>query len=175
MLHTAQVGGDRSPFSIHTQGIIQTLLLEGGWTTESKIVQGERATTEEIDQVIQCNRAPNILLLAFMSTDAGEEVVGTVQVQHKEGDDEAEIGLFSVSPKRQSGGIGGKLIREAIRVIKEDLQYKHAFVHVLENRTDILAWYRKLGFKETGERIAFVWPEKLLVSDLHFLTLKMEV
>ena len=130
---------------------------------------------EEIEQAIQRNRAPNILLLAFMSTDAGDEMVGTVQIQHKEGDDEAEIGLFSVSPKRQSAGIGGKLIREAIRVIKDDLQYKHAMVHVLENRTDILAWYRKLGFKETGERIAFVWPEKLLVSDLHFLTLKMDL
>ncbi|KAI8576507.1 hypothetical protein K450DRAFT_291392 [Umbelopsis ramanniana AG] len=144
---------------------------EGGWTTESKIVAGERATMEEIEKAIQCNRAPNILLLAFMS----DEVVGTVQVQHNEGDDEAEIGLFSVSPKRQSGGIGGKLIREALRMIKEDLHYKHACVHVLENRTDILAWYRKLGFKETGERVAFVWPEKLLVSDLHFLTLKMEL
>jgi ribosomal protein S18 acetylase RimI-like enzyme len=115
------------------------------------------------------------LLLAFLPTDAGDEVVGTVQLQHKEGDGEAEIGLFSVSPKHQSRGIGGKLIREAMRVIKEDLKYKHAFVHVLENRIDILGWYRKLGFKETGERVAFVWPEKLFVSDLHFLTLKLEV
>jgi ribosomal protein S18 acetylase RimI-like enzyme len=62
-----------------------------------------------------------------------------------------------------------------LRVIKEDLKYKHAFVHVLENRIDVLGWYCKLGFKETGERVAFAWPEHLLMRDIHFLTLKLEV
>ncbi|KAH8550892.1 hypothetical protein BGW37DRAFT_496347 [Umbelopsis sp. PMI_123] len=105
-----------------------------GWTSESKII-----------------KVHPILLLAFLPTDAGDEVVGTVQVLHKEGDDEAEIKLFSV---------------KALRMIKEDLKYKHAFVHVLENRIDILGWYCKLEFKETGERIAFAWHEHLLMRNI---------
>jgi len=146
---------------------------EGGWTTESKIVTGERATMEEVEKAITNNRAPNVLLLALLPSEEGDQVVGTVQVQPEAEHKEAEVGFFSVSPKHQSGGIGGKLMREAIRVIKEDLKYERAMVHVLENRTDILKWYRKLGFAETGERVEFVWPDKLLVKDLHFLTLKL--
>jgi ribosomal protein S18 acetylase RimI-like enzyme len=130
---------------------------------------------DEVESAITGNRSPNVLLLAFLSTDNGDEVVGTVQVQPEHEHKEAEIGFFSVSPKHQSQGIGGKLIREAIRVIKEDLKYERAMVHVLENRVDILKWYRKLGFQETGERVEFVWPDKLLIKDLHFLTMKLDV
>ncbi|CAM0137529.1 hypothetical protein VKS41_002996 [Umbelopsis sp. WA50703] len=148
---------------------------EGGWTTESKIVSGERATMQEVETHITKNRSPNVLLLAMLPGEEGDQVVGTVQVQPAAEGKEAEIGFFSVSPAHQSGGIGGKLIREAIRVIKDDLQLDYAMVHVLENRDDILKWYRKLGFAETGERIEFVWPDKLLVKDLHFLELKLKV
>lgn len=35
------------------------------------------------------------------------------------------------------------------------LRFEYATMHVLENRLDILPWYKKLGFTETGERIPF--------------------
>jgi ribosomal protein S18 acetylase RimI-like enzyme len=142
---------------------------EGGWTTEADIVKGQRCTEEDMTGFIRDSGKPNTLLFAF---DEDNQVVGTVQIQPShEAPNEAEIGLFSVSPKHQSRGIGGRLVRQAMTEMKT-LGFDTATMHVLENRPEILTWYKKLGFKETGERIPFVWPEMLKVQDLHFLTLK---
>lgn len=141
---------------------------EGGWTTEKDIVGGLRCTEEDMTRFINENGKPNTLLFAFEE----EQVVGTVQIQPSHSvNNEAEVGLFSVSPLHQSRGIGGKLIRQAMEEMTK-LGFDTATMHVLENRPEILAWYKKLGFTETGERIPFVWPEMLKVKNLHFLTLK---
>ncbi|CEG75494.1 hypothetical protein RMATCC62417_10526 [Rhizopus microsporus] len=145
---------------------------KGGWTTEEDIVSGPRCTEEDIEKFIRENGNPNTLLFAIKQTNEGSSVVGTVQIQPCEDhENEAEIGLFSVSPFEQSRGIGGKLMQAAMNEMKE-LGFTHAVLHVLENRPDILAWYRKLGFVETGERLPFQWPEKLKIKDLHFLVMK---
>lgn len=141
---------------------------EGGWTTEQHIVSGQRCTEEDMTKFITKNGKPNTLLFALEQ----DNVVGTVQIQPShEASSEAEVGLFSVSPLHQSRGIGGKLIRQAMSEMKI-LGFSTAVMHVLENRPEIISWYKKLGFQETGERIPFVWPEMLKIKDLHFLTLK---
>lgn len=142
---------------------------EGGWTTEADIVKGQRCTEQDMTNHIKDSGKPNTLLFAF---DENNQVVGTIQIQPShESPKEAEIGLFSVSPLHQSGGIGGRLVRQAMTEMKT-LGFDTAVMHVIENRTEILTWYKKLGFKETGERIPFVWPEMLKIHGLHFLTLK---
>ncbi|KAI8075389.1 acyl-CoA N-acyltransferase [Gilbertella persicaria] len=145
---------------------------EGGWTTESHIISGLRCTLEDMERFIRTSGQPNTLLFAFEE----EQVVGTLQIQpSKEDPAEAEVGLFSVSPLHQSRGIGGKLIRQAL-IEMNALGFKYAMMHVLENRPEILTWYRKLGFVETGERIPFIWPEMLKEDkSVHFLTLKKSV
>lgn len=148
------------------------LLYPGGWTTEKDIVAGLRCTEEDMYRFVEENGQPNTLLFAFDE----EKVVGTLLIQpNQNGEKEAEIGLLSVSPLYQSRGIGGKLIRQAF-VEMQQLGFTHAIMHVLENRPDVLSWYKKLGFVETGERIPFIWPEMLKVDkDLHVLTLKKPI
>lgn len=128
-----------------------------------------RCTEEDMKKFIEESGKPNTLLFAFEE----DSVVGTVQIQPSaDHPHEAEIGLFAVSPLHQSRGIGGNLIRNAMLEMKEQ-GYTSAFLHVLENRPEILTWYRKLGFQETGERVPFIWTEKLKFDkSLHFLTLK---
>lgn len=141
---------------------------EGGWTTEKDFVGGLRCTEEDMTGYIKENGNPNTLLLAFED----DKVVGTVQIQPSQSvKEEAEVGLFSVSPFHQSRGIGGRLIRQAMEEMTR-LGFNTATMHVLENRPEILGWYKKLGFAETGERVPFLWPEMLKIKDLHFLTLK---
>ena len=141
---------------------------EGGWTTETHIVGGQRCTEEGMKDYITNSGKPNTLLFAF----EGSQIVGTVQIQpSQENPHEAEVGLFSVSPLHQSRGIGGKLIKEAMAEML-NLGFNTATMHVLENRPEILSWYKKLGFVETGERIPFVYPDLLIIKDVHFLTMK---
>ncbi|KAG0172284.1 hypothetical protein DFQ28_005431 [Apophysomyces sp. BC1034] len=145
----------------------------GGWTTESHIVGGERASVEDVEGYVRDQGKPNVLLYAFQRVDGSDVLVGTVQIQ-PESDSEAEVGLFAVDPQLQSCGIGGKLIRAALDKMKV-LGFEAAVMHVLENRPEILKWYSKLGFEETGERVPFVWPENLKIKDLHFLVLKKKL
>ncbi|KAI8331244.1 acyl-CoA N-acyltransferase [Chlamydoabsidia padenii] len=97
-------------------------------------------------------------------------VVGTVQLQ-PEGPEEAGIGLLSVDHRYQSRGIGGRLVRAAMEEMKVR-GYKKAVLHVLETRAELLLWYKKIGFVETGEKEPFVWPELLKVKSIGFLVLK---
>ncbi|KAI7899031.1 acyl-CoA N-acyltransferase [Cokeromyces recurvatus] len=141
---------------------------EEGWTTEKNYVEGERITVDNMERCIRDSGSPNTLFFAFEE----DQVIGTVQIQPlKDQPEVAEIGLFSVSPMFQSRGIGGRLIRTAIEEMKA-MGFKEALLHVLENRSSIITWYKKLGFAETGERIPFIWPELLKIKDLHFVILK---
>ena len=142
------------------------------------MISGERATIEDIEQFVRTSGKPNTLLYAFDTSGASEEViekvVGTVQIQPTADGQEAELGLFAVAPTQQSRGIGGRLVRSAFEKMKE-LGFKVAVIHVLATRVDLLKWYHKLGFEETGETIPFIWPEKLKVKDLYFITLKKQL
>lgn len=132
---------------------------------------GERVTVDEINAFVK-DTANKPLLYAFDRSTQPAQVIGTLQIQPvAEAPAEAEIGLFSVSPEYQSRGVGGRLVRHAFETMKQK-GFSTAVIHVLESRVEILAWYKKLGFVETGERIPFIWPEMLKVADLHFLTLK---
>ncbi|KAG0816275.1 hypothetical protein G6F60_003532 [Rhizopus arrhizus] len=142
---------------------------KGGWTTEEDFVAGERCTEEQMQSFIRESGNPHTLLFAV---EHPHKIVGTVQIQTSpEHPLMAEVGLFSVSPYEQSRGIGGQLVRAALTEMKE-MGMTHAIMHVLENRPEILKWYKKLGFEETGERVPFIWPEQLKIDGLHFLVLK---
>lgn len=110
------------------------------------------------------------MLFAFEGNT--ETVVGTIQIHpSQDHPKEAKVALFSVSPAQQSRGIGGKLIRAAMEEMKT-LGFEYITLQVLENRPEILNWYKKLGFIETGELVPFVRPDLLIVKDLRFLNLK---
>ncbi|CAO3593360.1 unnamed protein product [Absidia cylindrospora] len=114
----------------------------------------------------------NILLLAFEDKNGEQDkVVGTVQIQPEETPGEAGVGLLSVDQSVQSRGIGGRLVRGAMDEMKTR-GFHTAVLHVLETRAELLLWYRKLGFKETGEKEPFVWPDMLKVESIGFLVLK---
>lgn len=132
-------------------------------------------TIEDVDKAVKTSGGSTTLLYAFDRSGDVDIVVGTLQIQADEhNSEEAELGLFSVNPAYQSQGIGGKLIRAAFDKMKE-LGYSKAVIHVLENRPEILGWYRKIGFVDTGEKVPFIWPEQLKIKDLHFLVLKKDL
>ncbi|CAO3668806.1 unnamed protein product [Rhizopus stolonifer] len=148
------------------QVINQAYRTKGGWTTED-FVNGQRLMEQDMIPFIEKNGTPYTLLFAMDS----DQIVGTIQIQPLSNGTEAEVGLFSVSPTQQSRGIGGKLVQAALLEMKE-MKFTNAVMRVLENRPEILAWYKKLGFLETGERVPFIWPEKLQIPGLQFLVLK---
>lgn len=146
-------------------GICMDML--GGWTSEKDLVREPRVSVQDVEKLIINSGNPNTLLFAFEE----DHVVGTAVLQPSlERAGEAEIALYCVSVNHQSRGIGAKLLLYSMDEVKR-LGYHTAYLKVLENRPEVLAFYAKHGFTDSGERIPYHWPERLMV-DTQFAILK---
>lgn len=90
-------------------------------------------------------------------------------------DQQIFVGLFSVDPLQQSRGIGRKLVDEALRYSKEHMGRKQVVVYVIMQRPELVAWYKKLGFVDYGEKVPF--PDASLVKqeDVHFSVMRLSL
>lgn len=137
------------------------------WTTEAHLVEGERISLEQLTRKIQEDRHEPFLL-AHMSTEADQRAVGCIQVQ-TDGcpPDTAMFGLFGVAPDMQGAGVGRVLVEAALAEMRRQGKLR-ARLWVLHPRTELIAWYERLGFERTGETIPFHAPD-LAQRDLHFV------
>jgi ribosomal protein S18 acetylase RimI-like enzyme len=123
------------------------------WKNENHLVSGPRATEEEIVDIVQST--DKIVLVAEMAVSGDElSMVGCVQIENY-GHGEAHIGLLTVSPNCQNLGLGKFLVRAAEEHAHKHWQCKTATMSVLHNRTELLDWYLRLGYRQTGETAPF--------------------
>jgi ribosomal protein S18 acetylase RimI-like enzyme len=123
-----------------------------GWTTEADILEGKRTTEEELIQTIQ---DPKNTILKFTDTD---KIIGSVLLVQKE--EQLYLGMLTVSPELQNSGIGKKMLAEAENHAKA-LGLSSIIMTVISVREELIAWYKRNGYKDTGEREPF--PQ----SDIH--------
>jgi ribosomal protein S18 acetylase RimI-like enzyme len=118
-----------------------------GWTTEADLIAGEvRIDEASLQQVLI---SPGSIVLCHRKA---ETLLGCVNLQHK--GDYLYLGMFSVSPEHQNAGIGKKLLQAAERVaLQWDL--KAIQMSVISVRDELIAWYMRNGYADTGERIPF--------------------
>ncbi|KAL0095402.1 acyl-CoA N-acyltransferase [Phycomyces blakesleeanus] len=144
---------------------------QNSWTREGDTIAGDRATTEMVERLILEQGKPNHLLCAF----DGSIVVGTVMVQLEDmKPNEAEIRMVAVHPSYQSCGMGRRLVdasTEFIRSLGRDVMS----IRVLENRTDVMQWYVRLGFVATGDRMNVLDESLLKVKGVTFLKLSRSI
>ena len=62
--------------------------------------------------------------------------------------------MLSVSPTAQSQGIGKKLLAAAEQFAKEQ-QCAFIYMTVISVRHELIEWYKRNGYKDTGERKIF--------------------
>jgi len=78
--------------------------------------------------------------------------------------EERPVGRFSllaVAPEEQGHGIGRELVRAAEARLRR-LACEEARILVLDRRTELIAWYHRLGYRECGRR-PYPYPERMLV------------
>jgi ribosomal protein S18 acetylase RimI-like enzyme len=138
-----------------------------GWTTEADLLGGQRTDREELDQLI--GDAAVAIVLARQRA----ELVGSVAVRIDR-ERVAHIGMFAIRPTLQRAGLGSALLDEAERVASER-GAREAEMTVIEQRTELLAWYARRGYLPTGETEPFPYgnprfglPKR---DDLRFLVL----
>jgi ribosomal protein S18 acetylase RimI-like enzyme len=77
------------------------------------------------------------------------ELVGSVLVR-QEGAGTSHIGMFAVRPALQGSGVGRQLLAEAERVARAEQDALRIKMTVIEQRRELIAWYERRGYRETG-------------------------
>ena len=141
-----------------------------GWTTEAHLISGD-VRTDEAD-VLNVFQQPGSIILKY-SNDAGE-IVGTVNLQqHERG---IYLGMFAVNPNLQGGGIGKQLLKAADEHAKK-VGSATIYMSVISVRSELIDWYKRHGYAETGERKPFV-QDNLTgthLQPLEFLILEKQI
>ncbi len=123
-----------------------------GWTTEAHLLEGKRTTEEELTEIIL---DPKNTFLKFTEND---QIIGSVLLVEKE--HQLYVGMLTVSPELQNSGIGKKMLAEAENHAKS-LGLSTLSMTVVSVRAELIAWYKRHGYVDTGKREAF--PS----SDIH--------
>ncbi|KAL9548006.1 hypothetical protein PS6_006848 [Mucor atramentarius] len=134
----------------------------GGWASISTILTNYSIKRDVFETFITESVAGNMMhILLFQRDEQGNDkaAVGTLTVE-KDG----LLGRFAVDVGFLSRGLGKILMGFALEEMKRS-GYSDCTLHVFENRTDLINWYRKLGFVDTMERIRFHPPEGVIFSD----------
>lgn len=122
-----------------------------GWTTEADLLDGLRTTPEALQLLMD---PPRSVMLKY--EDEQGVLLGCVNLQQKSG--KLYLGMLSVNPDRQSGGIGKKLLLAAEEYACE-MELKVIEMTVISIRQELIEWYERRGYKDTGERIPFPAPD----------------
>ena len=122
-----------------------------GWTTEAHLIDGQR-----IDEGSLTEQMTDPTATILKNTDKEGKITGCVYLQKRE--EKLYLGMLTVSPDLQAKGLGRQLITAA-----EDhagsIGYHTIIMTVITTRTELLEWYARRGYRQTGEVIPLIIPE----------------
>ncbi|MDF0489443.1 GNAT family N-acetyltransferase [Sphingomonas sp. H39-1-10] len=119
-----------------------------GWTHEADLLDGERIDRAALAAIV-ADPAARLLV----AVDGGVPI-GCVQVSDH-GGGTAYLGLLCIEPLRQAAGLGRRLIAAAETTARDTFGAHRIEMTVIENRTELIAYYERRGYARTGERRDF--------------------
>lgn len=120
-----------------------------GWTSESHLLEGIRI--DETEMAGYFNR-PEITLLKYVNHEG--RIDGFVYLE-KIKNNRLYLGMLTVNPILQAGGIGRQLLNAADEHARQ-LGCEAVKISVITSRTELIAWYQRRGFKATGKVIPLI-------------------
>lgn len=118
-----------------------------GWTTEAGLISGNTRTSNEM--LLDVMQLPGSVILVYRQIN---QISGCVNLQQH--GNRIYLGMFAVSPQLQGGGIGKKILQAA----EEYALHVNAgsiYMSVISVRTELIDWYKRHGYVDTGERKPF--------------------
>ena len=120
-----------------------------GWTTESELIDGPRTTRDLLAADVA---DPSIHLMIAGDHD------GCCAVTHRAGEETAVFGMFAVRPGMQGSGLG-KALQAAAEQYARTAGATTMELHVIDRRSDLIAWYERRGYVRTEETKPFPYGE----------------
>ncbi len=139
-----------------------------GWTHEADLLDGQRIDAEALSAIMADD--DERILVAY----DGDALIGCVHISRIAAG-RAYLGLLTVDPSRQAGGLGRGLIAAAERAAVAAFGASSMEMTVIRQRKELIAWYERRGYRVTGERRAFPYGDSRFglprVDDLDFVVL----
>ncbi len=120
-----------------------------GWTTEAGLIAGDKRTDNATLKKVMDQ--PGSVFLKY--TNDEQQITACVNLQQH--DQKIYLGIFSVLPHLQGAGIGKQILKAA----EEYALLKKCFaiyMSVISLRTELINWYVRHGYTDTGKRIPFI-------------------
>jgi ribosomal protein S18 acetylase RimI-like enzyme len=124
-----------------------------GWTTEADLLDGGRTFVEEVSSII--NSAGNKIILM----EAQDRLLASVHIK-KLKPHTAYLGMFAVSPDRQNQGLGKSLLQHVENLVALEWQCQQVEMTVIHQRKELINWYRRRGYRLTGEHREFPYGDE---------------
>ncbi len=121
-----------------------------GWTTEADLIDGTRTDAELLREIM---KRPDSVILKYVDN---EEIIGCVELR-MEGQ-KLYLGMLTVKPTLQKSGIGKKIMQAAEAYAREK-GCSAIFMNVLTGRSELIAWYERQGYSDTGQRKPFAFTD----------------
>lgn len=137
------------------------------WTSEGHLVSGPRITEENLHNYIQ---QPNITILRC--ADEQDTIVGCVLLEKKP--NTLYLGMLSVDPQIQAAGIGKLLLTQSETFARQH-QYKTITITVIDQRHELIDWYKRKGYTPTGNVIPFTNPSSTALADFSFVEFEKDL
>ena len=137
-----------------------------GWTTEAHLLSGNRIDERTISEYLT---DPNVTILKYTGNE--DRLKGCVYLENKT--DYLYLGMLSVLPHLQAAGIGRELLLSA-EVFARKMNLPVIKMTVISCRVELIAWYKRRGYKETGEVLPFHIPEKFGIPNTYIELLVLE-
>lgn len=118
-----------------------------GWTTEAGLIAGDTRANDEM--VLAAIEQVGSVILIYKEN---EILFGCVNLQQH--GNRLYLGMFSVLPQLQGGGIGKKLL-QAAEAYALHVNCGAIYMSVISVRTELIDWYMRHGYADTGERKPF--------------------
>jgi ribosomal protein S18 acetylase RimI-like enzyme len=115
-----------------------------GWTTEASLLEGELRTDIAFLTTLLKNSTANMLKYS----GANGSIIGCVYLEKMERG--LYLGMLTVSPLQQAGGIGKQLLAAA-ELYGKERNCSCIFMNVISLRHELIAWYERHGYYKTGE------------------------
>lgn len=119
-----------------------------GWTHEADLIEGPRTSIAALAALIA---DPDELLLV---AEWDGRLIGSVQLTRLP-PSSAYLGLLTVDPTLQAGGLGKRIMAGAEAAARETFGATQVEMTVIEGRDELIAYYQRRGYALTGEERPF--------------------
>lgn len=119
-----------------------------GWTHEAALITGARINISQLTEIMAQSNI-SIVMACYQ-----QQQVACVQIENKE-QHSAYLGMLAVKPALQMAGFGKQMLTYAEHYARTQLGAQKFVMYVLAARTELIAFYLRRGYQQTGKFSAY--------------------